>query len=101
MFSAQQAKQKLLALTLAIYLCAIKIYKSYDNLPDSLIALFSTALGILKNYHSQLELIKNTHVMDKVLGERNFLQSSVPHEVTMYFYPYLFDLSNLDETMCR
>jgi hypothetical protein len=36
-----------------------------------------------------------------VLSERNWLQAAGSEEVAMYFHPYLFDLTNLEEGMCR
>lgn len=55
---------------------------------------------MLKSSHAQPFAINNTPVFDRVLAERNILQFSGPHEVHNFFNPYLFDLSNMDESMC-
>lgn len=38
--------------------------------------------------------------MDKILSERLFLQSS-GYEISTYFNPYLFNLSELEPNMCQ
>jgi hypothetical protein len=52
------------------------VYLKPANIPDTIITIITAALGLLKSAHSQPELINNTPTMDKVIGERNFLQFS-------------------------
>ena len=53
-------------------------------------------LAMLKSAHSQPDLINNTPILDRVIGERNFLQFCGTGEIANFFSPYLFDLSNMD-----
>jgi hypothetical protein len=79
MYPINIARQKLIDIVLGIYRAAMERYKKYTEIPDSIMTIFSTALGILKTYHSQPDLINNTHALDKMLGERNFLQCAGPN----------------------
>ena len=56
---------------------------------------------MLKSTHSQLDTINNSPIMDRIIAERNFLQFCGSPEISNFFNPYLFDLSNMDESMCR
>lgn len=39
--------------------------------------------------------------MDRVICERNYFQFCGPNEISTYFNPYLFDLTSMEEHMCR
>jgi hypothetical protein len=58
-------------------------------------------LGMLKSYHFQLESINDSIILDTVIAQRNYLQSCGYLEVQNFFSPYLFNLSELSEDMCR
>lgn len=64
-------------------------------------AILKTVMGMIKSVHSQPEIILSTPLFDRVISERNFMQFSSAYEFSTYFNPYLFDLSNLEESMCR
>jgi hypothetical protein len=59
------------------------------------------SLALLKSIHSQPETIQNTITFDKIISERNLLQFSAINDIYNIFNPYLFDLVNMDQTMCR
>ena len=70
-------------------------------IPDSIITLEQSILSMLKSAHAQLDTISNSPTMDRVVCERNYLQFMGPTEISTFFNPYLFDLANLEEHMCR
>jgi len=58
-------------------------------------------LGFLKNYHSQIDIINNTPHLEKVIAQRNLLQSCSYPDCNAVFSPYLFDLASIDQTRCQ
>lgn len=58
-------------------------------------------LGFLKNYHSQIDIINDTPIMDRVVAARNLLQSANYQEVQATFSPYLFDISSMGPERCQ
>jgi hypothetical protein len=79
-----------------IYKSALKFYGNYQNIPDFISSIIMSVLAMLKCSHSQSELYNNIPTFDKIVGERNFLQSCSLNELNTFFNPYLFDLNNLD-----
>ena len=58
-------------------------------------------LSFLKSYHSQIDIINNTHLAEKIVSQRNMLQSSNYADLNSVFSPYLFDLTSIDNERCR
>lgn len=95
------ARKKLTEVASEIYISALDHYKKKEMIPDSIITVQQAILSMLKSAHSQIDTINNSPLMDKVVGERNFLQFMGTTELSSFFNPYLFDLVNLEEGMCR
>ena len=55
--------------------------------------LFLSFLGFLKHHHSQVDLINSTLPMERVMANRNLLQSCSYSDVSAHFNPYLFNLT--------
>jgi hypothetical protein len=53
------------------------------------------ALAFLKSYHSMLDNINDTILLDTIISQRNYLQSCNYLDMNTFFCPYLFNLSNL------
>ena len=58
-------------------------------------------LAFLKNYHSQTDALVNTPLLDKIISQRNLLQSSNYSDINNVFSPYLFDLTTIDQERCQ
>lgn len=58
-------------------------------------------LGFLKNYHSQIDIIANTPIIERVVSQRNLLQSCNYADCNSLFSPYLFDLTSIDSSRCQ
>lgn len=95
------ARRKHIQVAASIYRNALKFFKSKDKIPDSLMYILMGNLGMIKCLHSQPEIIANTPAFDRICSERNYLQFCTANELSSYFVPYLFDLNNLDESMCQ
>lgn len=54
------------------------------------------ALAFLKSYHSMLDNINDTILLDTIISQRNYLQSCNYLDINTIFCPYLFNLSNLE-----
>lgn len=52
-------------------------------------------LGFLKNYHSQIDIINDTPIIDKIVCARNLLQSSNYLDIQATYAPYLFDIASM------
>jgi len=52
------------------------VHKKPENIPDSIMTIILSILGMLKSIHSQPDQINNTILMDKVISERNMVQFS-------------------------
>lgn len=94
-------RKRMLETSRKIYLSALDVFKKHEKLPDPVISILMASLSMLKSAHSHPELINNTPILDRVIGERNAFQFSGPAEVANFFSPYLFDLSNLEPWMCQ
>jgi hypothetical protein len=57
-------------------------------------------LGFLKNYHSQIDQINDTLILERVIAQRNLLQSCSYQEPVTMFTPYLFDLTTIGSDRC-
>ena len=57
-------------------------------------------LAFLKNYHSQIDIITDNIILDRVVAHRNLLQSCNYFECNSVFSPYLFDLTTIDKERC-
>ena len=57
-------------------------------------------LGFLKNYHSQIDIINDTIILERVIAQRNLLQSCGYSDCNTTFSPYLFDLTTIGNDRC-
>jgi hypothetical protein len=71
------------------------------NVTPEIRAMILSMLGFLKNYHSQIDIINDTPIMDRVVAARNLLQSANYQEVQATFSPYLFDISSMGPERCQ
>ncbi len=94
------ARKKVTEIASHIYIQALEYYKKPESIPDSIISIIMAILAMLKSVHSQPEVISNTTLMDKVLSDRISVQSSGV-EVNNLFNPYLFNLTDMDSSMCQ
>lgn len=62
--------------------------------------MFLGFLAFLKNYHSQIEMINDTLVLERIISQRNVLQSCNYPECVTLFTPYLFDLTTIGNDRC-
>ena len=62
--------------------------------------MFLSFLAFLKNYHSQIELVNDTLIMERIISQRNILQSCNYTECITLFTPYLFDLTTIGNDRC-
>ena len=58
-------------------------------------------LAFLKSHHSQIDNINNTHIIERIISQRNILQSCNYLDVNCIFSPYLFDLTTIDSSRCK
>jgi hypothetical protein len=57
-------------------------------------------LAFLKNYHSQIDQINDTLILDRIVSQRNILQACNYQDFSALFTPYLFDLTTIDKDRC-
>lgn len=57
-------------------------------------------LGFLKNYHSQIDIVSDSLILERVIAQRNLLQSSNYPDCNLVFSPYLFDLTTIGTDRC-
>lgn len=57
-------------------------------------------LAFLKNYHSQIDLINDSIILDRVIAHRNQLQCCNYPDCNATFSPYLFDLTTIGSDRC-
>lgn len=57
-------------------------------------------LAFLKNYHSQIDSINDTPLLDRIISQRNILQACSYLEICALFTPYLFDLATIGNDCC-
>lgn len=57
-------------------------------------------LAFLKHYHSQVDIINDTIVLDRIIAQRNLLQACNYQDPSALFTPYLFDLTTIGNDRC-
>jgi hypothetical protein len=57
-------------------------------------------MAFLKHYHSQIDLINDTIILDRMIAQRNLLQACNYQDPSALFSPYLFDLTTIGNDRC-
>jgi hypothetical protein len=57
-------------------------------------------LAFLKNYHTQIDSVNDTIVLDRIIAQRNLLQACNYQDPAALFTPYLFDLTTIGNDRC-
>jgi hypothetical protein len=85
----------------SLYKQALSFYKTKEALPESILTILMGSLSILKSIHTQPETTFNSPVADQIQAERNNLAFCSNRDIYSVFMPYLYDLSQMDPSMCQ
>lgn len=102
-----QGKNKMIKQLAVIWRVLNEHYKKVQlgyisqKVPAQASGMMLGCLGFLKSQHSMLDSINDSMPLDTVISQRNYFQSCGSVDINSFFSPYLFNLSNLDETRCQ
>lgn len=81
---------------------ALQRGKHYDikKLPEEFRNMVLGFLGFMKHYQTQIDLINDTLILDRIVAQRNLLQACNYQDPVAIFTPYLFDLTSIGNDRC-